>query len=289
MNPDGSGTGARGTRAAQPVWSPDGAKIAFSSNGPPAGVWIGGAPLGSGATFLTAGSAPSWQPIPVNSYPRPKGATPSRFSLVPAFLPCGSSNRTHGPPLAFPSCNPPAKNSPYLTVPTPEANGAAVAFQGYLRTAVVVGNPSTPTDEADVTLTMSGSDVRCYDYNPPATCGAPNIISGGTGTPDYTGELQAVLFLRITDKDSTPATPAAATVEDFDVGFVVPCTGTASTSAGSVCSTTTSLDALMPGAVKEGKRAVWELDRVHVRDGGADGEADTSGNRVFLRPGVFVP
>ena len=100
-----------------------------------------------------------------------------------------------------------------------------------------------------------------------------------------------MLFLRITDKDNTPhpGGPGAATVEDFDMRFAVPCTGTASTSAGSICSITTSADTLMPGAVKEGKRAVWELDRVHVRDGGPDGDADTTGNRVFLRPGVFVP
>ncbi len=152
----------------------------------------------------------------------------------------------------------------------------------------MVGNPATPADEADVTLSVSGSDVRCDGSNPPATCGAPNVVSG---IPDYTGELEAVLFLRITDKDNTPAPsgPGAATVEDFDLHVSVPCTGTASTSAGSTCTATTSVDALVPGAVKEGKRAIWELDRVHVRDGGSDGDADTTGNRVFLRPGVFVP
>ena len=34
-------------------------------------------------------------------YPRPKGATPTRVPLVPAFNACAAPNRTHGPPLAF--------------------------------------------------------------------------------------------------------------------------------------------------------------------------------------------
>ncbi len=114
MNPDGSAK-TQGHEGAAPVWSPDSERIAFLSNGPPSGVWVGGSPLGTGATFVTAGDAaggPDWQPIPINSYPRPKGATPSRFSLVPAYLPCTTSNRTHGPPLAFPSCNPPRRTLP---------------------------------------------------------------------------------------------------------------------------------------------------------------------------------
>ena len=47
-------------------------------------------------------------PYTVNGcYPRPRGANPSRFALVPAYEPCATPNRTHGPPLAHPSCNPP--------------------------------------------------------------------------------------------------------------------------------------------------------------------------------------
>ena len=58
-------------------------------------------------------------------HPRPTGATPVRVSLVPAYEPCTSPNRTHGPPLAFPSCSPPVQTSDFLTVGTPDANGAA--------------------------------------------------------------------------------------------------------------------------------------------------------------------
>ena len=41
--------------------------------------------------------------------------------------------------------------------------------------------------------------------------------------------------------------------------------------------------------IVEGARAVWELERVQVRDGGADGLAGTSPNSTFLTQGVFVP
>ena len=53
--------------------------------------------------------SPDWQPIPINAYPRPAGAYPMRASLVPAYEPCISPNRTHGPPLGFGSCSPPAQ------------------------------------------------------------------------------------------------------------------------------------------------------------------------------------
>ena len=49
------------------------------------------------------------------THPRPKGATPLRASLVPAYNACATPNRTHGTPLAFPSCNPPVQTSTSLT------------------------------------------------------------------------------------------------------------------------------------------------------------------------------
>ncbi len=45
-----------------------------------------------------------WLAFP-NPYPRPKGATPFRASLVPAYKACTASNRTHGAPLAYASCS----------------------------------------------------------------------------------------------------------------------------------------------------------------------------------------
>ena len=46
--------------------------------------------------------------LQTQGYARSKGATPTRVALVPAYAPCTTPNRVHGPPLASGSCNPPA-------------------------------------------------------------------------------------------------------------------------------------------------------------------------------------
>ena len=45
----------------------------------------------------------------------------------------------------------------------------------------------------------------------------------------------------------------------------------------------------MPGAVKEGKRAVWQMDAIQVYDGGADGDTATQPEHPVRAPRVFVP
>jgi hypothetical protein len=45
----------------------------------------------------------------------------------------------------------------------------------------------------------------------------------------------------------------------------------------------------MPGAVLESARTIWQLGRVGVYDGGADGNASTAdGDAIFATQGVFV-
>jgi hypothetical protein len=203
-----------------------------------------------------------------SSYVRPKGATPFRTPLVPAFGACTATNRTHGAPLAYPSCTPPAQASDELTVGAPDANGRPAQSAGALRADVIVGDPSTSADEADVALSFSLTDVR----------------EQGT-MADYTGELLASAVVRITDRDS-----GGATVTDFDYSFSVACSGTSDTSIGSTCSTTTTADSLVPGAISEGNRAIWEIGQVTAFDAGDDGLASTRGdNTPFARQGVFVP
>jgi hypothetical protein len=59
---------------------------------------------------------------------------------------------------------------------------------------------------------------------------------------------------------------------------------------GSACEVDTTADALMPGAINEGVRAIWQLGQVEVLDGGPDGDVDTPADAdVFLRQGIFVP
>jgi hypothetical protein len=207
-------------------------------------------------------------------YVRPKGATPLRVSLVPAFAACAPpGNRTHGAPLAYPSCAPPVQKSSFLTVGTPDANGAAANAIASMRFDAIADDPSTPADEADVMLRASSTDVR---------------LQAGLG--DYTGELAASVVLRLTDHISGPGNDEAASLQDITYRFAVPCVATGDTSVGATCSTNTTADALVPGTVTGGARAIWQLGQVQLFDGGADGVASTTGdNTLFENEGVFVP
>jgi hypothetical protein len=207
-------------------------------------------------------------------YVRPLSAATVSVPLVVGYRGCGqgSANRTHGPPLAYPSCNPPLPASDHLTVGTSDANGMAARFAGQVRFGVRTGDPATAADEADVSLDVRMTDVRRRD-----TLG------------DYTGQVQASLGLRLTDRGSGASGTDPATMRDFAFEFAVPCTGTADTGVGSTCAAATTADAVTPGLVTEGRRTMWQLGQVQVRDGGADGVASTTGNTPFAVEGVFVP
>ena len=107
----------------------------------------------------------------------------------------------------------------------------------------------------------------------------------------YTGELRAEVPLQITDKDNTPhpGGPGAATTQEFTFDVDATCAVVSDPSPHSVCQTTTTADALIPGAIKEGRRSIWQLGQVLVYDGGPDGDTATADNTVFARQGVFVP
>jgi acyl-homoserine lactone acylase PvdQ len=203
-------------------------------------------------------------------YPRPKGATPFRVPLVPAYRACSSANRTHGAPLSFGSCAPPLLRSDYLTLGTPDANGRPANSIGSVLFKVQGGNSVTP---ADVLVTTSITDVR-----------------NQAGLTDYTGQLRAGTTVRITDRNNGGSGGSdPATVSDIPLGVTVPCAATADAGTGGSCSVATSLDSLVPGTVTEGDRAIWQLGDVTVLDGGSDGLVSTSPNTVFARQGVFVP
>jgi uncharacterized protein len=208
----------------------------------------------------------------LDGYPRPKGATPAFFSLVPAYKNCSAPNRTHGAPLAFPSCSPADPESDYLTVGSPDSNGKAAKFVGSVLEKVIPGDSATAEDEADVRITVSLTDVRRQ-----------------AGLEDYTGELEVDSSLRITDRQNGAAGDEPATVSDLAFPVTVPCAGTADTTVGATCAVTTTADSVLPGTVNEGKRAVWQLGQLEVFDGGADGLASTDDNTLFARQGVFVP
>jgi hypothetical protein len=200
----------------------------------------------------------------VGAYPRPKGATPLRVSLVPAFQACTAANRTHGAPLAFGSCAPPVQASAQLTVGTPDApgNGAAANSVGFVNYKALA---------SDVRLTASITDVRLK-----ATLA------------DYAGQLQVDSTVRITDRLNGPSQTEPATGTDTNFPVTVPC-ATNGTTVGSTCSVVTTFNAVTPGAIVANVRSIWELADTKVYDGGADGVASTAPNTLFERQGVFIP
>jgi hypothetical protein len=220
------------------------------------------------------------------SHPRPIAASPVRAALVPAYNQCTAANRTHGPPLGYPACHPPAQSSSAITVGTSDANGANANSTGSIRLASVVGAPGPP-DDGDVKMLASITDVRCKAGT--TACGASNTQAGA----DYTGELQVSLVIRISDHWNAPTAgggPDPATVIAIPLLANFSCTATASVDVGSTCTLNTTVNTVYQAdAVKDGKRMVIELDQPQVRDGGPDGVMATTPNGLFAVQGIFVP
>jgi Tol biopolymer transport system component len=267
--PDGTGLTPLTQGGQSPHFSPDGTKVVFAR--PVAGLdqihvmnadGTAAAPVTSGAN---SNYFPDWQPIPLN-YVRPKGASPFQTYLVPAYNPCTAPNKTHGSPLAFPSCSPPAQSSANLTLGTPDANGNAANGIASVFLATRVG---------DLKVDVAIRDVR-----------------KASDLADYTGQLEVQTDLRITDRNNTPSPggPGAATVTDSPLRVPVSCTSTGSATLGSDCNLTTTVNSLYPGTITAGQRAVWQLGQVRAYDGGSDGLASTTGdNTLFLTQGIFIP
>ncbi len=137
---------------------------------------------------------------------------------------------THGPPLAFPSCSSPDQASPNLTVGTPDANGRGANSIGAVRLATIVGNPSTPEDEADVQVEVSITDVR---------------EAAGLGRLHRRAE-QVTNAADHRPRQRQPATspPRSRTRRSPRRS---PAPQPPSTTRGSTCSISTTMDALVPG------------------------------------------
>jgi hypothetical protein len=242
-----------------PAWSPDGNRIAFERN---FRIWSASS-AGGGEVQVSSGFPqdchrhPDWQPLPALGYPRPRGASPMYLSLVPAYQPCTAPNRTHGAPLSFGSCSPPAATSSELTLGPKSVSAIVINAKS--------GNRDTVPDEADVRFKVTVRDVR-----------------RSSDLSDYTGQLEARPVLRITDRDNTPhpGGPGPGTTVDIALTFAVPCTATPDTTVGATCEIATTADVVAPGSVKEERRSVWAFDAIEVRE--ADGAP-------FLRQGLFVP
>jgi hypothetical protein len=218
-------------------------------------------------------------PVTFASHVHPRGATPIRVSLVPAFKACTNPNATHGGPLAFPSCGPPIQASNFLTIGTPDANGSQANAIGSILLQVNVR-------QGLVQITPSISDVRCLPSTDASVCNSPNATDG----PDYSGELQMNATIRISDHYNGQNLNEAATVIDIPFPVNMFCSNTSSTSTGGVC--IGGPQALCPPACgNPGQRAVVQLGQVEVLDGGPAGNpgSNPNDNTVFMRQGLFIP
>src|SRR3954468_3979111 len=112
-----------------------------------------GAALVAVAVFTLAGGTAH------ATHPRPQGATPITASVVPAFKQCTVPNRSHAPPLSFPSCNPPVPTSTSLQVGTGDYNGALANSVGRVRFDTIAGAPGPPED-SDMFIGTKITDVR---------------------------------------------------------------------------------------------------------------------------------
>jgi Tol biopolymer transport system component len=280
MTADGTGLSCVSVSGGGPSWSPSGAQIAFWTGRDGNSEIYKMDADGTAQIRLTNNPAvdqqPDWGRISTligPGYPRPKGASPLRVALVPAYDRCTSPNNTHANPLAFGSCSPAQLSSQYLTTGTPDANGRSARMSAYMLLVAIPGDPSA-ADEADVQITARLNDVLNKDLS------------------DYTGELRANLPIRITDRDNLPPVggPGPGTTLPFAFGFDIPCTADPAPLVGSDCSLSTTVDTLVPGAIKETRRTIWQMGQVRVFDGGADGDGSTAGdNTVFAAQGVFIP
>jgi hypothetical protein len=213
------------------------------------------------------------------SHVRPKGASPLRASLVPSFKACATPNRTHGTPLAFPSCNPPVQTSNFLTIGSPDANGAGANSTGFILLRVKATSPE------DVLITSNITDVRCKPATSATVCSSANAGDG----PDYSGEIQGNAQIRISDHYNGPGLNEAATVVDIPFPVNGSCVNTTATTIGGTCSVNTTANTVVPGSVKDTQRGVIEIQQLQITDGGADGLVSTADNTLFEVQGIFIP
>jgi hypothetical protein len=196
---------------------------------------------------------------------------------VPEFSECTNPDTMHVLPLNGASCSNPTLESGLLTTST-TGKGTASALL-----AVRAGDPANPADEADVDVGASTTDVLSTSSD-----------------SDYEGQLLLRWTMRITDRANGPSGADAATVQDLDFSLPVDCVATSDTALGSSCNVNSTLNTLVPGFAKEGKRAVISTFSFALTDAGADGTVMPSSGacpptcgsgdeHVFLRQGVFAP
>ncbi len=166
----------------------------------------------------------------------------------------------------------PIKESPYLTVGTPDVNAVPAQFSGFVRQSV-------STVPADINVESDMTDIRCE----PPIAGNPALCQpNGPGPPAYKGETDIIVPIDVTDHCNyggapgpCPAPPVAGTVvPTILLHFTMPCAVPAVPNIGGECQVMTSWNAVYPGIVPpasppaNGSRMNIEVGQVRVEDGG---------------------
>ena len=191
-------------------------------------------------------------------------------------------------------------------------NGASGPYSFTCTTAADCGNAGRPTPlcapgagsssacvaGAEVTLMAGLGQPSGTTVNPSTQCGtnasclafAAKFVGHGLRMTD---RYNCGPTLPVGDPNACPASASTSTraATLVDVQFPVPldCLTTASTALGSTCGVNTTMNALVPGVVINGKQAIVELGEIELRDSGTDGTRGNTDDQRFATQGIFLP
>jgi len=261
---------------------------------------------------------------------RPAGATPIGASTVIAYRPCNTATpagEAHNPAnLPGAACTPPVQYTPRLTSGDPIVNGSAANYKGNVKLVVTTAGGDDVQFPSGAPSGNYQQDVRCtpaYNAGNPAVCGGaagsgnvliPAAGGGPSPNPDYSGDLNAVAYIRITDQANSgtacpPTCPDDATVQDLAFAVPADCATTPSTSIGGTCLPRWASAGALCGCVATGKRSNIEVGvgnsaagaassqptgAIFAMDGGNDGQVadlvpDPDSPAPYTRQGLFLP
>lgn len=200
----------------------------------------------------------------------PRSAPSLSSALVPVFRPCGTPGNpgtgSHAAPLATDSC-PPSQSAAVAAHFGPQSVGSA-RFQ--------VVPPGEDGEPADVSIMTNLTDLQ--------------TAAGGDYDPSPAGsDLTVAARFRLTDLANGPGSDEGATLTDLDLAAPVNCASNSDPAVGATCTTLTSAEAVLPGAVGTNRKAIMQMFRVRLSDSGANGVRGDSDDAVFAQQGFLAP
>jgi hypothetical protein len=204
--------------------------------------------------------------------------TPSGCSAGADYNPNGAVGPYTTTCTTAAACGNSGKPTPFCA---PGAGSAAACTAGTDVTATtVLGSPSGTTVDPS---TQCGTDPTCIAF-------ASNFVGHAIRVTD---QYNCDPSLTPPDPNACPASASTstrpATMVDFLFPVPVDCITTASATVGSTCGANTTANALVPGSVLTGKKAIIEMGEVELLDSGPDGARSNSDDERFAVQGIFIP